>query len=207
MSSLSATGDVIAVHQGRTENGLAGSTLEFVSDEPKPAAAQMASDLASGTMVYIAHVPGPGGNSTHHVLLIQAADQSGTAFTANDPGAGVNTQPATYLYGAISDVIAYRVVPHTEPRAFEGFDQCNPEWGPTVMGAWWCCVLRVVRAVCCVLRAACSACWCCVLRVACNAVLWRGTFCRQRRASSSVCIDTDAHLIALGSLLVIRFPP
>eukprot|EP00729_Bicosta_minor_P018252 gene18252-396_t len=41
---------------------------------------------------------------------------------------------ATIASGLASDVITYTVVPHVEPKAYVGFDQCDPLWGPKLMG-------------------------------------------------------------------------
>jgi len=115
-------------------NGLPGSTFQFVSEAPKPSAATIASGLASGTVVYVAHVI----NNSHFVLLTDVVDVdqtvddgAGAEFYVNDPGFNIQKYP----YDDISDVITYTVVPHVEPKAYVGFDQCDPLWGPKLMGS------------------------------------------------------------------------
>ena len=88
---------------------LPGSALEFISEAPKPAASQMAADLAAGTVVYIAHVR----KNSHFVLLTQAADKTAKRFRANDP----YFNEKSYAYTDMSDVITYKVLPHVEPVA------------------------------------------------------------------------------------------
>lgn len=83
--------------------------MEFISEAPKPAASQMAADLAAGTVVYIAHVR----KNSHFVLLTQAADKTAKRFRANDP----YFNEKSYAYTDMSDVITYKVLPHVEPVA------------------------------------------------------------------------------------------
>jgi hypothetical protein len=111
--------------------GLAGSVFQLIGEAPKPPAAQIAAGLAAGSTVYIAHV----NNRSHFVLLTGTvasspsststttnistatnATNSGdtTTFYVNDPYFNVST----HSYSSIADIIAYKVIPHTEPKAY-----------------------------------------------------------------------------------------